>query len=200
VGALQVAGHDAFAAHFPELAVIEECGCRDTFCQSFYTAPKPDGPRAWSLQCPSRPTVARDADPRCRRRSHLLPRGNRPASARLMEPLKPWRGSSDHRQIRQSHAGRSVGDWFLPVMFRQRSVRLVTRRIRSRLGSRRGIPPRSDQLGERGGSTRVEHDRVGVQLGEAIDDCEYPQFRDSNRCPEGDLPTRDTHLRHLAPG
>jgi hypothetical protein len=22
----------------------QECGCGDTFCQSFYTAPKPDGP------------------------------------------------------------------------------------------------------------------------------------------------------------
>jgi hypothetical protein len=42
--ALQVEGHDALAAHVQELAVIEECGCGDTFCQSFYTAPKPDGP------------------------------------------------------------------------------------------------------------------------------------------------------------
>ena len=55
------------------------------------------------------------------------------------------------------------------------------------------------------------HFSVGVQLGlsttvwgfksgEDIDHCEYLQVRDSNKCPEGDLPTRDTHLRHLAPG
>ena len=40
----------------------------------------------------------------------------------------------------------------------------------------------------------------GFNSGKVIDDCEYPQVKDSNRCPEGDLPTRDTHLRHLAPG
>jgi hypothetical protein len=53
---------------------------------------------------------------------------------------------------------------------------------------------------KRGGSARVEHDRVGFQSGKVIDDCEYLQVRDSNKCPEGDLPTRDTHLRYLAPG
>ena len=40
----------------------------------------------------------------------------------------------------------------------------------------------------------------GFKSGKVIDDCEYPQVKDSNRCPEGDLPTRDTHLRHLAAG
>jgi hypothetical protein len=40
----------------------------------------------------------------------------------------------------------------------------------------------------------------GFKSGKVIDDCEYLQVRNSNQCPEGDLPTRDTHLRHLAPG
>ena len=40
----------------------------------------------------------------------------------------------------------------------------------------------------------------GFKSGKDIDDCEYLKVRDSNKCPEGDLPTRDTHLRHLAPG
>ena len=40
----------------------------------------------------------------------------------------------------------------------------------------------------------------GFKSGKDIDDCEYPQVKGSNKCPEGDLPTRDTHLRHLAPG
>jgi hypothetical protein len=40
----------------------------------------------------------------------------------------------------------------------------------------------------------------GFQSGKDIDDCEYLQVRDSNKCPEGDLPTWDTHLRHLASG
>ena len=39
----------------------------------------------------------------------------------------------------------------------------------------------------------------GFNSGESIDDCEYPQVKDSNKCPEGDLPTWDTHLRLLAP-
>jgi hypothetical protein len=38
----------------------------------------------------------------------------------------------------------------------------------------------------------------GFTSGKLIDDCEYLQVRDSNKCPEGDLPTWDTHLRHLA--
>jgi hypothetical protein len=38
----------------------------------------------------------------------------------------------------------------------------------------------------------------GFNSGESIDDCEYPQVKGSNKCPEGDLPTRDTHLRPLA--
>ena len=40
----------------------------------------------------------------------------------------------------------------------------------------------------------------GFQSVKVIDDCEYLQVRDSNKCPEGHLPTRDTHLRYLAPG
>jgi hypothetical protein len=40
----------------------------------------------------------------------------------------------------------------------------------------------------------------GFKSGKVIDDCEYPQVKGSKQCPEGDLPTRDTHLRHLAPG
>ena len=40
----------------------------------------------------------------------------------------------------------------------------------------------------------------GFKSGKVIDDSEYLQATDSNKCPEGDLPTRDTHLRHLAPG
>ncbi|QLQ11835.1 MAG: hypothetical protein HZY75_09755 [Nocardioidaceae bacterium] len=34
------------------LSVIAECGCGDDFCQSFYTAPKPDGaygPGHWNV-------------------------------------------------------------------------------------------------------------------------------------------------------
>ena len=27
----------------------------------------------------------------------------------------------------------------------------------------------------------------GFNSGESIDDCEYPQVKDSNKCPEGDL-------------
>jgi hypothetical protein len=40
----------------------------------------------------------------------------------------------------------------------------------------------------------------GFNSGESIDDRESLQVRDSSKCPEGDLPTGDTHLRHLAPG
>jgi hypothetical protein len=29
----------------------------------------------------------------------------------------------------------------------------------------------------------------GFKWGKVIDDCEYPQVRDSNKCPEGDLNT-----------
>ena len=39
----------------------------------------------------------------------------------------------------------------------------------------------------------------GFKSGKVIDDCEYLQVTDSNKCPDGDLPTWDTHLRHLAP-
>jgi len=34
----------------------------------------------------------------------------------------------------------------------------------------------------------------GFKSDKDIDDCEYPLVKDSNKCPEGDLPTRDTHL------
>jgi hypothetical protein len=40
----------------------------------------------------------------------------------------------------------------------------------------------------------------GFKSGKVIDKREYPQVKDSNKCPEGDLPTWDTHLRHLASG
>jgi hypothetical protein len=55
---------------------------------------------------------------------------------------------------------------------------------------------------EGGGSTRAEHSttRWGFKSGKVIDDREYPQVKHSNKCPDGDLPTWDTHLRHLAPG
>ena len=46
----------------------------------------------------------------------------------------------------------------------------------------RGILRGRHQTQERGGSTRVEHDVLGFKSGKAIDDCEYPQFKDSNKC------------------
>ena len=45
------------------------------------------------------------------------------------------------------------------------------------------MPTRDTPLVHLGLSTTVS----GVQVGQAIDDYEYPQVRDSNKCPEGDL-------------
>jgi len=87
--------------------------------------------------------------------------------------------------------------------------------VRSSAGLGQGYWPieevRNGALDEVFSGAETKWKRVGVQLGlstavwgfksgKVIDDCEYPQVRDSNKCPEGDLPTRDTHLRHLAPG
>jgi len=43
VAALRDDGHQHLAAQVPELPVVMECGCGDSFCQSFYTALKPTG-------------------------------------------------------------------------------------------------------------------------------------------------------------
>jgi hypothetical protein len=43
VAALRGDGHQHLAAQVQELPVVMECGCGDSFCQSFYTAPKPTG-------------------------------------------------------------------------------------------------------------------------------------------------------------
>src|ERR1035437_9659843 len=51
---------------------------------------------------------------------------------------------------------------------------------------------------ERGGSTRVEHAVWGFKSGRSISRTIQPLVKDSSRCPEGDLPTWDTHLRHVA--
>jgi hypothetical protein len=51
---------------------------------------------------------------------------------------------------------------------------------------------------ERGGQLGLSTAAWGSNSDEFIDDCEFLQVRDSTECPEGDLPTRDTHLRHLA--
>ena len=41
--ALVAEGEDALVPQVEALHVVAECGCGDDFCQSFYTAPKPDG-------------------------------------------------------------------------------------------------------------------------------------------------------------
>jgi hypothetical protein len=41
--ALLAEGEATRAASVDVLRVVELCGCGDDFCQSFYTAPKPDG-------------------------------------------------------------------------------------------------------------------------------------------------------------
>ncbi len=41
--ALKIDGHLDLATQVKELTVLEDCGCGDSFCQSFYTAPKPEG-------------------------------------------------------------------------------------------------------------------------------------------------------------
>lgn len=43
VVALREAGEERLIAQVAGLRVIQECGCGDDFCQSFYTEPKPDG-------------------------------------------------------------------------------------------------------------------------------------------------------------
>ncbi|WP_295700218.1 hypothetical protein [Lapillicoccus sp.] len=41
--ALVAEGEESLAAQMETLRVVARCGCGDDFCQSFYTAPKPDG-------------------------------------------------------------------------------------------------------------------------------------------------------------
>ena len=41
--ALRDEGESDLANQVDALHVLEECGCDDAFCQSFYTAPKPSG-------------------------------------------------------------------------------------------------------------------------------------------------------------
>lgn len=36
-------GESELAAQVPTLAIVERCRCRDDFCSSFYTRPKPEG-------------------------------------------------------------------------------------------------------------------------------------------------------------
>jgi hypothetical protein len=40
---LQAQGQLELAAQIPGLAIVERCRCRDDFCASFYTQPKPKG-------------------------------------------------------------------------------------------------------------------------------------------------------------
>jgi hypothetical protein len=63
-----------------------------------------------------------------------------------------------------------------------------------------GWPHGSQPAVQRGVQLRWNTTVRGFKSGNAIDDCEYLQVRDSNKCPEGDLPTWDTPLRHLANG
>ncbi|MEV7971791.1 hypothetical protein [Cellulomonas sp. NPDC089187] len=41
--ALVAQGDDALGSQIETLCVVTTCGCGDAFCQSFYTAPKPNG-------------------------------------------------------------------------------------------------------------------------------------------------------------
>ena len=41
--ALVAEGEESLVAQVETLRVVARCGCGDGFCQSFYTAPKPDG-------------------------------------------------------------------------------------------------------------------------------------------------------------
>jgi hypothetical protein len=41
--ALEADGHSGLAAQVDELRIVDRCPCADDFCQSFYTAPRPDG-------------------------------------------------------------------------------------------------------------------------------------------------------------
>jgi hypothetical protein len=40
---LRVSGEHALAEQIPELHVLDRCRCRDDFCATFYTQPKPKG-------------------------------------------------------------------------------------------------------------------------------------------------------------
>ena len=42
--ALIADGEVALAAQVDGLEIVQMCKCGDSFCQSFYTAPKPEGP------------------------------------------------------------------------------------------------------------------------------------------------------------
>ncbi|TIC82261.1 hypothetical protein E8D34_16975 [Nocardioides sp. GY 10113] len=42
--ALTAEREPALARQVDELVVVQPCGCGDGFCQSFYTAPRPNGP------------------------------------------------------------------------------------------------------------------------------------------------------------
>lgn len=43
VSALREEGEDDLARQVATIRVVEQCGCGDDVCRSFYTAPKPDG-------------------------------------------------------------------------------------------------------------------------------------------------------------
>lgn len=43
VSLLEAEGHSDLAVCACDLRIIARCPCKDDFCQSFYTAPKPDG-------------------------------------------------------------------------------------------------------------------------------------------------------------
>jgi hypothetical protein len=40
---LEAAREPGLAAQIDDLEMIERCGCNDSFCSSFYTAPRPEG-------------------------------------------------------------------------------------------------------------------------------------------------------------
>lgn len=42
-GALREADEDDLAEQVADLRILQQCDCRDAFCQSFYTQPPPDG-------------------------------------------------------------------------------------------------------------------------------------------------------------
>ncbi|MEV4759711.1 hypothetical protein AB0J86_32080 [Micromonospora sp. NPDC049559] len=42
--ALREYGEDRLTEQVDRLRVVEACSCEDDFCQSFHTAPRPDGP------------------------------------------------------------------------------------------------------------------------------------------------------------
>ena len=57
VSLLRTEGRDDLADQVATLRIVERCGCRDDFCATFYTAPRPVG--AWGL---GHETVALDPD------------------------------------------------------------------------------------------------------------------------------------------